>query len=96
MITNFKSRFAQDIYDGASTARSRKFPSQIINKALRLLDQLNIVTQIDELLVPPGNQLEKLKGDLSGYWSLRINRQWRIIFQWDGKDASNVDILDYH
>jgi toxin HigB-1 len=96
MITNFKSKFAQDIYDGSKTAKSRKFSKPLIGKTLRLLDQLNIVSQIDELLIPPSNHLEKLKGDLSGYWSLRINRQWRIIFQWDGKDVSNVDILDYH
>jgi len=96
MIINFKSKFAQDIYDGSSTTKSRKFPSQLVGKASRLLDQLNIIKQIDELLIPPSNHLEKLKSDLSGYWSLRINRQWRIIFQWDGKDASNVDILDYH
>jgi len=96
MVINFKSKFAQDIYDGSSTSRSRKFPNQLIGKTLRLLDQLNIAAQIDELLIPPSNHLEKLKGNLSGYWSLRINRQWRIIFQWDGRDVSNVDILDYH
>jgi proteic killer suppression protein len=96
MIINFRSKLAQDIYDGSSTSKSRKFPGQLGGKTLRLLDQLNIVTQIDELLIPPSNHLEKLKGDLSGYWSLRINRQWRIIFQWDGRDVSNVDILDYH
>ena len=96
MITSFKSKFAQDIFDGSSTAKSRRFPKQLIERTLRLLDQLNVVAQVDELLIPPGNHLEKLKGNLSGYWSLRINRQWRIIFQWDGNDASNVDILDYH
>jgi len=96
MIINFRSKLSQDIYDGNSTSRSRKFPNQLTGKTLRLLDQLNIVTQIDELLIPPSNHLEKLKGELSGYWSLRINRQWRIIFQWDGRDISNVDILDYH
>ena len=95
MITSFKSKFAQDIFDGSSTAKSRRFPKQLIERTLRLLDQLNVVAQVDELLIPPGNHLEKLKGNLSGYWSLRINRQWRIIFQWDGNDASNVDILDY-
>jgi toxin HigB-1 len=96
MIINFKSKFTQDIYDGSSTSRSRKFPNQLMGKASRLLDQLNIIKQINELLIPPSNHLEKLKGNLSEYWSLRINRQWRIIFQWDGKDVSNVDILDYH
>jgi toxin HigB-1 len=96
MIINFRSKPAQDVYDGSSTSKSRKFPNQLTEKTLRLQDQLNIFTQIDELLIPPINHLEKLKGDLSGYWSLRINRQWRIIFEWDGRDVSNVDILDYH
>jgi toxin HigB-1 len=90
MVINFKSKFAQDIYDGSSTSRSRKFPNQLIGKTLRLLDQLNIAAQIDELLIPPSNHLEKLKGNLSGYWSLRINRQWRIIFQWDGRDVTKI------
>jgi len=89
-VINFKSKFAQDIYDGSSTSRSRKFPNQLIGKTLRLLDQLNIAAQIDELLIPPSNHLEKLKGNLSGYWSLRINRQWRIIFQWDGRDVTKI------
>lgn len=96
MIINFGSKFAQDVYDGNLTAKTRKFPDQIYGKTARLLDQLNVVTQINELLLPPGNHLEKLKGKLSGYWSLRINKQWRVIFKWNGKDASDVDILDYH
>lgn len=46
--------------------------------------------------IPPGNRLEKLSGDLEGYWSVRVNDQWRIVFRWDGNDAVDVAIADYH
>jgi proteic killer suppression protein len=65
-------------------------------KIRRLLDQLDAVTQLETLRVPPSNNLEKLRGDLSGYWSLRINLQWRIIFRWKTSDAYDVEIVDYH
>jgi proteic killer suppression protein len=52
--------------------------------------------QLDELKVPPGNRLEALKGNLKGYYSIRINSQWRIIFQWDNGKVSQVQIIDYH
>lgn len=49
-----------------------------------------------DLRSPPGNRLEQLRGDLSGYYSIRINDQWRIIFRWEGSDAHDVEIVDYH
>jgi len=48
------------------------------------------------LRVPPANRLEQLKGDRAGQWSIRINDQWRVCFEWDGQDAHNVAIVDYH
>ena len=65
-------------------------------KARRLLDQVNAAPTIEFLRVPPGNRLEKLAGSLSGKWSVRINNQWRIVFRWQGEDAYDVAILDYH
>ena len=96
MIKSFKSRIAEDIYHGTSSRYARQLPSDLKAKACRLLDQLNAITRVDTLKVPPSNHLEKLKGDLAEYWSIRINKQWRVIFQWQEGDAYNVDIVDYH
>lgn len=71
-------------------------PRALHNKARRLLDQLNAITSIETLKIPPSNHLEKLKHNLDGYWSIRINKQWRIIFRWEHNHIYNVDIIDYH
>lgn len=96
MIRNFKGKTAQDIYDGANSRHIRKIPVELHEKIARIFDQLNTVTRIDSLRVPPSNRLEKLSGNLKGYWSLRINKQWRIIFKWQDADALDVDVVDYH
>lgn len=57
---------------------------------------INNSQDVNDLRVPPGNRLEKLKGNLEGYYSIRINSQWRIIFEWIGSDSHHVSIVDYH
>ncbi len=96
MIRDFASKTAQDVFDGTKSRYARKLPHELHEKACRLLDQINAVTRVEELRVPPSNRLEKLKGDLKDKWSLRINKQWRIIFKWASGDAHDVDIVDYH
>ena len=64
--------------------------------ALRKLLQLDAARDISDMRVPPGNRLEQLKGSRAGQWSIRINDQWRICFKWDGKNAHEVEIADYH
>lgn len=64
--------------------------------ALRKLAMLDAAHRIEDLLVPPGNRLELLKGDRAGQWSIRINDQWRVCFRWEGNDAHDVEICDYH
>ena len=96
MIRNFKSKVAQDIYDGENSRSARKIPAELREKIVRIFDQLNAVTRIDTLRIPPSNRLEKLSGNLKGYWSLRINKQWRVIFRWEDTDVLDVDIVDYH
>lgn len=96
MILSFRSKTAQEIFDGKSSRLARKIPSELHSKVHRLFDQLNAVTKIETLRVPPSNRLEKLKGDLKQYWSLRINQQWRVIFQWEDGNAHQVDVVDYH
>ncbi len=76
--------------------RVAKWPLDIQNVGRRKLRMLNNSQNLHDLRVPPSNRLEKLSGDLRDFYSIRINSQWRIIFQWDGKNASEVEILDYH
>lgn len=96
MIKDFKGKLAQDIYDGVNSKITRKVPVELHDKMRRLLDQLNAATKLETLRVPPSNRLEKLSGNLKDYWSLRINRQWRLIFKWKSGDAISVNIVDYH
>jgi toxin HigB-1 len=96
MIRNVASKAAQDIYDGVNSRHARKLPRELHAKIQRLLDQLNAAVAVETLKAPPGNRLEKLKGDWEGFWSLRINDQWRIVFRWEDGDALDVDIVDYH
>lgn len=96
MIRNFGNRITQDIYDGINSRFSRKLPRELHGKVRRLLDQINAAPSLGFLRLPPGNRLEKLSGDLTGYWSLRINDRWRIIFQFEANDFYDVKIVDYH
>lgn len=93
MIKTFKNDDTLKIYQ---RQRSRKFPSDIQQVALRKLRMINNSVSINDLRVPPANHLEKLKGSRAGQWSIRINDQWRICFKWQGTDAYDVEITDYH
>jgi proteic killer suppression protein len=75
---------------------SKKFPDTIQRGALRKLRMLHRAKGINDLKVPPGNKLEVLRGDRQGQYSIRINKQWRICFDWQEGDALNVEIVDYH
>jgi toxin HigB-1 len=76
--------------------RSRRLPPDIQAVALRKLKMLHAATRINDLLVPPSNRLEKLKGDRAGQWSIAVNMQWRICFRWEAGSAYEVEIVDYH
>ena len=96
MIVSFADRTTSDLFHGNASRRVWRLPTQVIEPALDKLDILNAARALKDLRSPPGNRLEQLKGDLSGFYSIRINSQWRIIFEWDGGDAYNVKIIDYH
>lgn len=96
MIRSFASKLAEDIYDGENSRHSRMLPVVLHEKARRLLDQVNSATRVETLDVPPSNKLRKLVGDLSGFWRVKINPQWAIIFHWVDGEAWDVDIVDYH
>ena len=93
MIESFRSRETEKVWNGEF---SRRLPTNIQELALTKLRILNAAVRLENLLVPPGNRLEALKGDRKGQHSIRINRQWRICFQWRGGNAYNVEIVDYH
>ncbi len=93
MVQNFKSKETEKIFHRQI---SRKLPQAIQQVALRKLRMLNRATTLNDLRVPPGNQLEKLTKDRAGQHSIRINDQWRICFEWNNGDAMNVEIVDYH
>ena len=93
MIKTFKDAETQKIY---RRERSRKLPPDIQQIALRKLRMINNSININDLRVPPANRLEKLSGDREGQYSIRINDQWRICFEWQGSDAFRVEITDYH
>jgi len=93
MIKSFGDKETEKIWYGSY---SRKFPIDIQPNARRKLRMINNAQDINDLRVPPGNKLEKLKGDLKDFWCIRINDQWRIIFKWIGNDAYEVQVIDYH
>jgi proteic killer suppression protein len=93
MIKEFGDKESEKIWKGI---RSKKLPNEIQNVARRKLRMLNNAQDVTDLRIPPANRLEKLKGDLGDYYSIRINNQWRIIFQWKNSDAYDVKIVDYH
>ncbi len=93
MITSFGSRDTKKIWDGE---RVKGFATELQEIARRKLRMLNNSQNIADLQIPPSNRLEKLKGNLRNFHSIRINDQWRIIFKWDKGNASEVEILNYH
>ena len=96
MIASFGDQATSDLYHGISSARTRRLPSQIRASTLYKLDILNAAQSLDDLRSPPGNRLEALRGDFRGFYSIRINTQWRIVFRWQAANAHDVSIVDYH
>ena len=96
VIKTFGKKTAADIYHGSASKHARKLPVNLHDKTRRLLDQLNAAPTINFLKVPPGNRLEKLSDGYKGFWSIRINDQWRIVFKWLDDDAYDISIVDYH
>lgn len=93
MIKSFGDKESEKIFNRIV---SRKLPNEIQRNALKKLNMIHGAAKLKDLEVPPGNRLEKLKGDLSDYHSIRINDQWRIIFIWSAGNAEEIEITDYH
>ncbi len=93
MIKSFRNRETEKVY---SREGSNKLPRDMQQIALRKLRMINNAKNLRDLRVPPANRLEKLKGERQGQMSIRINDQWRVCFVWQGGDAYEVEIADYH
>jgi toxin HigB-1 len=93
MIQSFKCKETEKIFWNKS---SKKFPANLQARAKIKLDMLNAAYSKEDLRVPPANYLEALQGNLKGFMSIRINKQFRVVFRFDGNDAHDVYIDDYH
>jgi len=93
MIVSFGNKETRQIWEGE---RVRGLPVEIQETTRRKLRILNNSQNISDLIIPPSNRLEKLKGNLKAFYSIRINDQWRIIFQWENGNAELVELIDYH
>jgi len=97
MIRSFKNHETEDIFDGKNSKVARKLcPQELWNIAARKLEHVDSATNLKDLKVPPGNRLEALSGNRDGQYSIRINDQYRVCFEWDNGNADNVEIVDYH
>ena len=93
MIRSFSDRHTEAVF---RRQRVSRFPNDIQRKAQMKLMILNNSTNINDLRTPPGNRLEKLSGNRSGQYSIRVNDQWRVCFEWLDGDAWSVELVDYH
>jgi toxin HigB-1 len=93
VIKSFADGDTEAVFHGQ---RVRRLPPQLLRPALRKLLLLDAAVDLKDLWVPPGNRIEKLKGNRDGQYSIRINDQWRICFEWHDGDAHTVEIADYH
>ncbi|MCX6138866.1 MAG: type II toxin-antitoxin system RelE/ParE family toxin [Ignavibacteriales bacterium] len=96
MIISFGDQATEDIFNGTRSKAARTIPAVIWNVAIRKLDMINAAHKLKDLRVPPANRLEPLKGKRQGFYSIRVNDQFRIIFRWIDNGAKDVSIIDYH
>ena len=96
MIRSLADVATRDIWNGVNSKAARRIPRVLLPIVRRKLDQLDAVTRLDDLKVPPGNRLHPLVGDLRGWHAVRVNDQYRIVFRFEGADAFDVRCTDYH
>ena len=96
MIVGYADEATRDVHTGVESRAARRFGADVRVVARRKLDLIGAAADIRDLALPPGNRLEKLRGRLAGFHSIRVNDQFRIIFKFQGGQASQVQITDYH
>jgi proteic killer suppression protein len=96
-IVSFADQGTEDIFEGVESRKARRTcPEELWRVARRKLDQLNAITRLSDLRLPPSNRLEALKRDRAGQHSVRINDQYRVCFRWTDSGPGEVEIADYH
>lgn len=96
VILSFQDKATEDIFNGINSKNVRKIPVNLWKIAARKLDIIYAAHSLNDLLAPPGNRLEQLRGHLKDFCSIRINNQYRVIFKWSNGNAEEVKITDYH
>ena len=96
MIRSLADDTTRDIWNGVNSRAARRIPRTIWPVIQRKLDQIDAVTRLDDLRVPPGNRLHVLTGDLAGLCAIRVNDQYRVVFRFEGEHACDVRCRDYH
>ena len=96
MIESFGNRLAEDLFHDRRSRETRAFPPYLLRTARRKVLYLHDAAVLSDLRVPPGNRLEALKGRWKGFYSIRINDQWRVVFRFEGGKATDVAVIDYH
>ena len=93
VIKTFKDKHTQQLY---ATGKSKRLPADVLQRARRRLEYVDLAACLDDLKVPPSNRLHALSRDRAGQYSISINDQWRICFRFETGDAYDVEITDYH
>jgi len=96
VIVSFADTTTADIFHGSDSKAARKLPRVLWGRIQQKLDVLNACTSLDDLRIPPANRLEKLKGDLADFYSIRVNQQYRVIFRFVNGQCEQVRCIDYH
>jgi toxin HigB-1 len=96
VILSFGDKTTRDIYDGINSRHARRMPREMWERMQRKLDSLNAATALEDLKRPPSNRLERLRGDLADFYSIRVNEQYRIVFQFEAGHCRQVRCTDYH
>ncbi len=93
MLRSFADRYTQDVY---VLGRSKRFPADIVRRAIRRLEYIDLAARLEDLAVPPSNRLHELEGNRRGFHAISVNDQWRICFRYIDGDAFDVELTDYH
>jgi proteic killer suppression protein len=96
VILSFGNKVTDEFFNGLETKSVRRLPAGTIQKTLNQLDVLNGAHDLLDLRSSPGNRMEPSKGDLSGYYSIRVNDRWRIVLRWKDGNADEVQLTEYH
>lgn len=96
MISSFGDSTTAEIYHGSDTKAARRIRRELWDRVQHKLDLLNACTSVEDLRMPPANRLEKLRGDLAGFYSIRVNQQYRIVFKFANRNCEEVRCTDYH